>query len=260
MEAQQCLRTAARWLTDIETMMVAKMQETKRRDPTTRTTAKSRPCRMTDQGCKESHGLDRCGIFRSMSAERKLAVLQKEQICLGCYKHWNGRKCFARADRGYQSCGVNGCEDHHAEELHWVVVTKSLFSELVQPAAAQQRPPKKRRRARHRWLPQNRAASAATEADPTPMAAQKEPSRGEEVPEEKGAAPAVEEDLPPAATPEEDEAAPAGTDGGLPPTAAPEDEEEAVGAAPTPKEVRAHAPRVWVPRREGGRGLPSWAA
>jgi len=69
-----------------------------------------------------------------MLAEQKLAVLQEKQLCFFCYKHLSSQECFARSDAGYKGCGLNGCKDHHDEELHCVVNTARLFSVHVQPA------------------------------------------------------------------------------------------------------------------------------
>jgi hypothetical protein len=67
-----------------------------------------------------------------MSAEQKLAVLQEKQLCLFCYRHLNSQECFAKADARYKGCGLNGCKDHHNEELH---CTAQLFSVHAQPAS-----------------------------------------------------------------------------------------------------------------------------
>ena len=60
---------------------------------------------MADKGCKDSHRIDKCGVFGRMSAEQKLGVLQEKQLCLFCYKHLNSQECFAKSDASYKGCG-----------------------------------------------------------------------------------------------------------------------------------------------------------
>jgi len=86
-----------------------------------------RPCRMAGQGCRESHPPVDCEVFKSLSSEAKLAKLQEWKRCLYCFKHWEGRECFARNDSDYKGCGLNGCKGHHREDLHWVIETARLF-------------------------------------------------------------------------------------------------------------------------------------
>jgi hypothetical protein len=57
-DMQLCVRVAARWLEEIKAMMIAKVQEMKRRDPTIRTTPGPRPCRLAGQGCMENHSAE----------------------------------------------------------------------------------------------------------------------------------------------------------------------------------------------------------
>jgi len=42
---------------------------------------------MEDKGCKESHRIEKCGVFNRMTAEQKLAAVQEKRLCLFCYKH-----------------------------------------------------------------------------------------------------------------------------------------------------------------------------
>ena len=74
--AHQSLKTAARWLTDIEAIMFSKIQEMEPRDPAARTNAEPRPCRMASHGCKENHKMRKCGVFNRMSAEHRMVVAQ----------------------------------------------------------------------------------------------------------------------------------------------------------------------------------------
>ena len=46
-----------------------------------------RPCRLADRGCKESHTMDKCGVFSKMPPDWKLFVLKENRLCLFCYKH-----------------------------------------------------------------------------------------------------------------------------------------------------------------------------
>ena len=86
-----------------------------------------RPCRMAGQGCRESHPPEDCEVFKKLSPEAKLAKLQEWKMCLYCFKHWEGRECFARSDSDYKGCGLNGCEGHHHESLHYVIETARMF-------------------------------------------------------------------------------------------------------------------------------------
>ena len=94
-EMRRNLEAVTRWMDENAAMMNCKGQKTKQQDPAAGTALGSRPCRLKDKGCPENHQLDRCGVFRRLTAEQKLAVLQEKRMCIFCYKHQSNRDCFA---------------------------------------------------------------------------------------------------------------------------------------------------------------------
>jgi hypothetical protein len=82
---------------------------------------------MAGQGCKESHLLTQCELFRKMTPERMLAKLQEMGLCLYCFKHPKDAECYAKYHPNYKGCKENGCGGHHHRILNWQVAIARLF-------------------------------------------------------------------------------------------------------------------------------------
>jgi hypothetical protein len=92
-----------------------------------------RPCKMAGQGCKGSHPLGQCEVFKKMTPERRLAKLQEVGLCLYCFKHSKDAEFYAENHPSYKGCEENGCGGHHHRSLHWKVAVGCLLQINAQP-------------------------------------------------------------------------------------------------------------------------------
>ena len=68
--------------------------------------------------CQEEHPLWKCSEFNKLAPVEKVDLLQRHNRCLFCYNHPVGLECFRHTKKGFQLCGVNGCNEMHHATLH----------------------------------------------------------------------------------------------------------------------------------------------
>ncbi len=56
------------------------------------------------QGCKKSHLVGACEMFKKLTLEKKLAKMQEERLCPYCIRHRADQECFGRNDPKYKGC------------------------------------------------------------------------------------------------------------------------------------------------------------
>jgi hypothetical protein len=72
------------------------------------------PCMMGDL-CGGSHAPEKCCLFKDLSPEDRLVVVQKKRLCYLCFWHADNQPCKLQS---LLACSVGGCVRMHSKLLH----------------------------------------------------------------------------------------------------------------------------------------------
>jgi hypothetical protein len=82
-----------------------------------------RPC-IVDE-CREEHAPPSCALFKGKTPEERLAVVQRRELCIPCFRHLDTKRCWSLGK--VDNCIVRGCGRGHNFLLHDVLQNEEVM-------------------------------------------------------------------------------------------------------------------------------------